>query len=209
MHPCGDERDQRVAVLDAAPVVGESRVVEKILEVDRAAEAFEERVVGAADVHEPIRRAERLIGHDRGVHIAFRMGHRAVGEIARRLPREQRHLSPDHRRVDDLSLAGPMPGFERRDDRERREHPRHHVGLRHTDHHRVAAGWTGEAHHAAHPLHHEVVRRPRTPRPILPEPGDMADDRLAVHRTNPVVGKTETPENSGTEVLDHDVGAFD
>jgi len=37
----------------------------------------------------------------------------------------------------------------------------------------------------------------------------VADDRLAVHRTHPVVGKTETPENPGTEVLDQHIGALD
>ena len=87
VHPCGDERNERVAVFDPARVVGESAVLEKILKLDRAAEPFEERVVRAADVHEAIRRAERLIGNDRGVHVAFRMGHGPVGEVTRGLPR--------------------------------------------------------------------------------------------------------------------------
>ena len=104
------------------------------------------------------------------MHVALRPGDGSIGEVPRRLSREQRDLPADHGRVDDLTLASPVTCFEGHHDRERREHTRHYVGLRDTDHHRIAAGSTGEAHHAAHPLYDEVVCRPGAPRSVLTEP---------------------------------------
>ena len=121
----------------ARRVVGEPRIVEQLLEVERAAEALEQRVVRDADVHVPVRRAERLVRDDRGVDVALTARHRAVGEEARGLPGEERDLPADHRRVDDLTLAVAPAREERRGHRECGEHPGDHVGLRHADHRRL------------------------------------------------------------------------
>src|SRR5437867_11604428 len=48
--------NERVAVVDAARVVGEARVLDQLLEVQRATESLEQRVVRAADVHEAVGR---------------------------------------------------------------------------------------------------------------------------------------------------------
>ena len=196
-------------MLHATAVVGEPCVVEELVEVERVTEALEERVVGAADVHESVLRAERLVRDDGRVDVPLRPRDRPVREVTRGLAREQRDLAADHRRVDHLALAGPVPRLERGDDREGGEHPRDHVGLWHADHDRIAAGLAGQAHHPTHALDHEVVGRPRTPGAVLPESGDMADDRAPVHRADPVVRAAESCEDPGAEVLDDDVRAFD
>ena len=79
-------RDERLTVLHARAVVGEPLVFEELFEVERAAETLEERVVPAADVHEAVGRAERLVRDDRAVHVPLGRGDRPVGEIARGLP---------------------------------------------------------------------------------------------------------------------------
>src|SRR5437660_11664028 len=66
-----------------------------------------------------------------------------------------------------------------------------------------------QAHDPAHPLHDQVVRSPRASRAILTESRDVADDRPAVDRTDAIVGKAEPAHDSGADVLDDDVGAFD
>src|SRR5207244_11960448 len=106
----------------------------------------------------------------RVVAVPPRPGAGSLGEIPRALSRDHRALPADQGRVDDLPLAGPVTCFGAPHDRERRKHTRHYVGLRDTDHHRIAAGSTGEAHHAAHPLYDEVVCRPGAPRSVLTEP---------------------------------------
>src|SRR5207302_3813557 len=66
-----------------------------------------------------------------------------------------------------------------------------------------------QAHDPAHPLHDQVVRSPRASRAVLTESRDVADDRPAVDRTDAIVGKAEPAHDSGAEVLDDDVAAFD
>ena len=139
------------------------------------------------------------------MHVALAPGHRPVGEVARGLPRQQRDLPADHRRVDHLPLTGALARVQRSDDSEGREHTRDHVGLRDADHDRFAAGLAGEAHDPAHPLHDEVVRRPRAAGSILTEAADMADDRAPVDRADAIVGEAETREHTRAEVLNDDV----
>ena len=138
--PPFDDRDDLLPVRDALGVVGEALVLEQLVEIERATEALEERAVGDADVHVPVTRAERLVRNDRRVHVALGPRHGPVGEVARGLARQHRDLPADHRRVDDLPLTAPLARVECGGDRERREHPRDHVGLRHADHDRIAAG---------------------------------------------------------------------
>ena len=179
---------------DALRIVGEAVVLEQLVEVERSTEALEERVVRDADVHVAVARAEGLVRDDRRVHVPFRPRDRAVGEVARGLAREHRDLAADHRRVDDLPLAAPLARAQRGGDRERREHAGDHVGLRHADHDRIAAGLAGEAHDPAHPLHDEVVRGPRATGAVLPEAADVAEDRARIDRADAFVGKAEPRE---------------
>ena len=67
----------------------------------------------------------------------------------------------------------------------------------------------GEAHDPAHPLHDEVVRRPRPARPVLSESRDAAEDRAPVEGPNAAGREPEPLEGPGAEVLDDDVGALD
>src|SRR2546430_4132207 len=157
----------------------------------------------------PIARAERLIRNDRRMDVPLGPWDRPVREVTRGLAREQRHLAADHRRVDDLALAGALTRVQGGGDRERGEHARDHVRLRDADHDRIAPGLAGEAHDPAHSLHDEVVRGPRATRTVLPEPADVAQDRARIDPAHAFVGKAEARERAGTEVLDDDVAFLD
>jgi len=204
-----EQRDERGPVRDPQSVVREPRVLSELVEIDRPAEALEQRVVGAADVHVAVRRGERLIGHDRGVDVAFRARHRALGEPPGGLSRQQGDLPADHRRVDRLPEAGPRPRMERRGDREGGEHPGDHVRLGDPDHRRHPIRLAGEAHDPAHPLDDEVVRRPGPPRAVLAEPGDLAVDRARVQRGDALLREPESGHRPRTEILDDDIGSLD
>src|SRR6185503_19478928 len=209
LHTSFDDRDDLPTVCDPLRVVGEALVLEQLLEVERTTKALEERVVRDADVDVPVARTERLVRDDRRMHVPFGPRHRAVGEEARGLAREQRDLPADHRRVDDLPLAGAIARVQGGGDRERREHARDHVGLRHADHDRIAARLAGETHDPAHPLNDEVVRGPRAAWAVLAEAADMAEDRSRIDSSYTFIGKAQARERPRAEVLDDDIALLD
>jgi hypothetical protein len=179
LHATFDDRDDLSTVRDALRVVGETLVLEQLLEVRGHAEALEERVVRDPDVHVAVARTEGP-GTGRSTR-ARSLGprHRPIAKKARGLAREQRDLPSDHRRVDDLSLAGAIARVQGCGDRERGEHARDDVGLRHADHDRIAARLAGQTHDPAHPLNDESYAghaRPARPgRSRLTYRGSFAD----------------------------------
>ena len=120
---------------------------------------------------------------------------------------------PDHggeqRRADDLALAGSLPLQQRGQRPERAVHPGEQVGDRNSDSFRVVRTGTGEGHQPGLALQDLVVSAAGGLRPVMSETGDRQDDQSGVELVHRCGGEAQTVEDTGPEVLEKDVRAFD
>jgi hypothetical protein len=118
------------------------------------------------------------------------------------------------RHVDVLALAraggGVVAHMQRRQNGVAGVHAGKEVDHRHAHAQRAAAGLgvgaAGDAHHAGHGLHHEVVARALGIGAVLPEAGDRAVNEARVEGAQALVVQPVLLQAPDLEVLHHDVG---
>src|SRR6266487_1169829 len=93
------------------------------------------------------------------------------------------------------------------DDAERPVHARQHVGDGEPGLHRMTRIRASDAHQPRLALHDLVVARPCALWPVVPEPGDGADDQPRVLLVQPLAGEAEAVEHPGAEILRQHVAA--
>ncbi len=130
---------------------------------------------------------------------------RAVGDEVLDLPGLHRDLAAEQRRIDLLSLAGPLAHVERADHGGRQVERAHVVGDRGAGGQREAVGLAGRAEDAALRLRGQVERRVRGARPLGSVAGGVAVDDLLVLGAHLVVAQPQALHDAGPEVVDHDV----
>ena len=199
------------AVFHALAVGGEARIVGQLGASRRLAELPIQIVVAAGEDHPPVARAERLIGHDIRVQVADALRRHARGEVVGVLVGKQRDLRVEQREIEMLPEAGLRAMRERRADGDRGVHPGDDVGDRHAGALRTAAwravGLSGDAHHPAHALDHEVVARPLAPGAALAKARQRAVDEPRIGLSQSVVAQAVAGEVAVLVVLDQDIEA--
>src|SRR5882762_5120991 len=199
------------AIFDALAVGGEAPIVRQLRASRRLAELPVQVVVSAGQDHLPVARAERLIGHDIRVQVADALRWHARGEVVGVLVGKQRDLRVEQREIEMLPDARLRAMRERRADGDRGVHPGHDVGDRDAGALRTAArravGLSGDAHHPAHALDHEVVARPLAPGAALAEAGHRAVDEPRVDLPQSVVAQAIAGEIAVLVVVDQDIEA--
>src|SRR3989475_5119194 len=199
------------AIFDALAVAGEARILRQRGASGGRAEFAIQVVVSAGQDHLPVARAERLVGHDIRVQVADALRRHARGEVVGILVGEERDLRVEQREIEMLPEARLRAMRERRADGDRGVHPGDDVGDRDAGALRTAArravGLSGDAHHPAHALDHEVVARPLAPGAALAEAGERAVDEPRVSLPQGVVAQAVAGEIAVLVVLDQDIEA--
>jgi hypothetical protein len=197
--------DERLAIRDARRICRVTGIGSHPIETQERTERSPQLFV--ADAEREIARPgpERLIREHRRVRRAPRAGDHPVGEIGANDAVEDAHLRFEHRHVDELAAAGPATCVQRRQDRERREHPGGDVGDRHARAHAGAARGAGYADHAAFSLHDQIERRAVAVRAVLAEAGDRAVDDLRITVTRARVVDPQLLHGADPQVLQHHV----
>src|SRR6266513_2967854 len=199
------------AVFDALAVGGEARILRQLAASRRLAELPIQVVVAAGEDHLPVARAERLIGHDIRVQVAQALRRHARGEVVGVLVGKQRDLRVEQREIEMLPEARLRAMRERRADGDRGVHRGDDVGDRDAGALRTAAwravGLSGDAHHPAHALDHEVVAGPLAPGAALAKARQRAVDEPRIGLAQSVVAQAVAGEIAVLVVLDQDIEA--
>ena len=155
-----DERDELLAVPHAVGVRPEA-LVRRRAPAARAPRtgAANSRSFPPATMSSPSRVGKTWYGATIGKTVPWPRRHGAVGEVADEVVADVAERGLVQRRVDDGALARPLALEERRDDAERRPHPRAHVDERRADAHAGPARLAGHADEPARRLHERVVAR--------------------------------------------------
>ena len=204
-----ERRDEAVAIARAVGVGAIARIVGQLRTPDDGAEHLPELLAAHGQRQVARARAEGLVGQERLVGGAHRLGEPAVGQVTADHGAEQRELSLEHRDVDGLAVARSLAGAKREEDAERRVHARRHVRDGHPAAHAVPARLAGHTDHPALRLEDQVERRPVAVRAVLAEPGDRAVDDPLIARPRRLVAEAEPGEGADAIVLQHHVGPLD
>ena len=147
-----------------------------------------------------------MIGHDIGVAIAAPLRHLARGQVIHPLVDQPRNLAVDQCNIDVLALACPGPVVQRGQNPRCRIHAAHHVGDPDAHLHRHAIRLSGQRHHPAVTLRHQVIARLGGVRAGLAIARDRAVDQPRVGRAQGRVVQPIFGQSSGFEVFHQNVG---
>ncbi|KAF5299039.1 hypothetical protein FQA39_LY19195 [Lamprigera yunnana] len=176
------------------------------------AKAGELAVVADGQQHVAVLADEVLVGRDTRVDVACALRYVACVEVAHGLVGQHGHAYVEQGHVDVLAFAAAVARIQRGQDGAAREDAGEHISHRYAHFQRAAARFTvgvaGDAHQAAHGLHHQVVARTRRVGAGLAEAGDGAVDEARVDFLQAVVIQAIGFEPADLEVLDQDVGLF-
>ena len=197
---------QRVDVGVAGGVVGEARVLGEVRPPQRGTERGEQRVVAGGDNDVTVGGSIGLEGCYRGMACPERPRHLAGGEVARERVLQDRHLAIEHRDVELHALARHRPPVERAVDADGGEEAGHDIADGASHPCRRAAGLAGQAHDAAHGLHHHVIGRPAGVGPGVAEARARRIDKPGEARMQRLPAIAEALHRAGAKVLDHHVG---
>ncbi len=208
------QRQQRSAVLHACGIGGKACVLCPFGVAARLAKARELSVVADRQQHVAVAAAKVLVGRQAGVDVAGASGRLPGGQVARRLVGQHGHAHVEQSHVDVLPFAGAVAGVvarvQRGQDGVAGVQAGEHVHHGHADLQRPATGlpvgMAGDAHQAAHGLHHQVIAGAFGIRPVLAEAGDGAVDQARVQRFQAGVVQPILRQTADLEILDHHVG---
>ena len=130
----------------------------------------------------------------------------AGDEVAHGGVLQEGQLAVEHRDVDLRALAAGGAGEQRRIDGDRGVEPGADVADRHARARRRAAGMAGDAHDAAHALHHHVVGGLLRIRPGVAEARGRGIDQPRVLRMQRLPAIAQLLHRARAEVLDQHVG---
>ena len=130
----------------------------------------------------------------------------ASGEEMRCLARQQADRTIEQRHIDMLAAPGSFAHCQRGLDTDHGIKPAGQVRDRNAHLHRLARGFAGQRHEAAHRLDDEIIARFMRARPGLAETGDRAIDETLVGRGKAGVIEPELGQRPGLEVFEHHIG---
>jgi hypothetical protein len=173
-----EDRIQLLTVFAAVGVGAEPRIVPLGLHSQCGAEANPDRIVAHRDIDMSIGGWEGVVRGDDWMPVAEHGRHLAGGEVDAGLVGEQGDLAAEHRSVDAVAetLGVPLAAVEGPGDGVGGKHAGGDIRDRDAELGRHPAFLTGNAHHAAHALHDQVVGGAGTGRAGLAEAGDRGED---------------------------------
>ncbi|MCY1524000.1 hypothetical protein D9M68_589160 [compost metagenome] len=193
-------------MLHALGIREEPRVGHQAGEPENAAELDPHRLGGRRQVERPVGGFERAIGRDDGMHIAARLGHLALAQIALALHAEQRHEACQQRGFHMLPAPGGGALRDGRQDADDQPHSRRQVanGDAHPRWPRLRGA--RQAHEAGIALRDLVEARPVARRPFAAEARNRRHDQAGMRLRQRCVPQAHRVHRAHFEVFDHDVG---